>query len=210
VRYVCSKRTGAAAIAASGSPATKSLKKWRRYSLLHRGPSRAVQLDCRGSVLRIADAEQRSGFLSSLQRLRDHEGNGLSPVFDLCRLEGLETLDRRSPCERKLDRPQAIEVLVRQDQEHTGRVLGAALVDPRDAALPNSRHNWNDVDHLWQDPVRSIDRLTADLVGAVDSLRVFPKGRGHARSLAIIRALSTAAMPSGARKAFCGVVWALT
>src|SRR5580700_10393354 len=84
------------------------LEKGRRDSLLHRGPTRGVQLDCRLSVLRIADTDQRSGFLSCFQRLRDHEGNGLSPVFDLCRLEGLETLYCRSPCERKLDRPQAI------------------------------------------------------------------------------------------------------
>src|ERR1700678_3969576 len=124
------------------------LEKGRRDSLLNRGPTRGVQLDCRRSVLRIADTDQRSGFLSCFQRLRDHEGNGLSPVFDLWRLEGLETLDRRSPCEGKLDRQQAIEILVRQDQEHTGRALGATLVDPHDAALPNSCRDWNGVDHL--------------------------------------------------------------
>src|ERR1700691_1775969 len=89
------------------------LEKGRRDSLLHRGPTRGVQLDCRRSVLRIADTDQRSGFLSGFQRLRDHEGNGLSPVFDLCRLEGLETLDRRSPSEKKLNPRQAIEALVR-------------------------------------------------------------------------------------------------
>src|SRR5580698_696023 len=185
-----------------GIASDEVLEKGRRDSLLHRGPTRGVQLDCSRSVLRIADTDQRSGLLSCFQRLRDHDGNGLSPVFDLCRLEGLETLDRRSPRERKLDRLQEIEVLVRQDQEYTGDAVGAALVYPRNAALANSRHNWNGVGHLWQDPVGPIDRLTADLVVAVDSPRVFAKARGHARSLAIIRALSTAAIPSGTRKAF--------
>src|ERR1700733_13407438 len=113
----------------------------RRDSLLHRGPIRGIQLDCRRSVLRIADTDQRSGFLGCFQRLRDREGNGLSPVFDFCGLERLETLDRSPPRERKLDRLQAIEVLVRQDQECTGYAFGAALVDPRDAAPPNTRRN---------------------------------------------------------------------
>jgi hypothetical protein len=106
------------------------------------------------------------------------------------------------PRERKLDRLQAIEILVGQDQEYARRTLGRAFVDPRDATLPNCRCNWDSVDHLWQDLVRSIDWLTADLVAAVNSLCVFAESRGHARSFAIIRALWTAAIPSGTRKAF--------
>lgn len=120
----------------------------------------------------VRGAHPYGGLCGCFQGVGYHDGDGLAVVADGGAGQRLQALHAVAPAQDEAGRGQALHILVREDEAHTGNGLGRTAVDGAQRAAADARHREHGVGHAGQVLVRAVARGAAHLVVGVHARRV--------------------------------------